>query len=430
MSVEAEKALLGAILLGAHQAEILDTISPEEYSVPAHREIASTAQIIRSRGLPVDEIAVLASLREEGTTIELHGGEHYLVELTASCGNPDNWESWARAVQDKSTGRRLALLCEEMRRKAEGGDIQAVVGEMAERLAALSMRQTTSLRQAGDIAAEVIAELDRRCREVGEQKGLRFGIPELDRIICGVRPGEVCVVAADVGGGKSSLADQALMNLVLNQGGTAINFSCEMPATQKVERAFAHLGRINSFKLREGSLTSGDFGSILGIAQRLNKKPYYIQESTNLRSITAQLRAWRTKHPDLLGAFVVDFLQLVTSDEQRGESRARAIGRVAYALKYLAMELKVACLAVSQFNRGPSQRQMAPTKHDLKESGDIEASADSILLIWNESGTDDGHVSIIIDKNRSGPCGTVQTKWTGRHLMFSAADELHQGGHR
>jgi replicative DNA helicase len=116
---------------------------------------------------------------------------------------------------------------------------------------------------------------------------------------------------------------------------------------------------------------------------------------------------------------VVDFLQLIIAETQKGETRARAVGQAAYALKALAKTLNVSMITLSQLARSASKTGEPPTMHDLKESGDIEASADSIVLVYNKDKVSDGEVALIVAKNRQGECRAARAYWRARHYAFT-----------
>jgi replicative DNA helicase len=420
--VEAERSVLGILLLAPRlHREASAVLTAEDFYAPAHVEVFRAMGSLSQRGIAIDVITLEAELTARGTLASLAGGIAYLGELASSPPVAENWAHWARIVSEKARLRKLIAACGEAMELAytasESGEI---IETLSYDVAKLATWNASQLRRVGDIAGRLIHEFEERARG-GDKSlvtGIRTGIDRLDEMTCGLRPGQLVVVAADTSGGKTALAQQVGINCIRN-GGCCLNFNLEMTADELTERAFVHMGEVNSHLLRTGQITRDDFKRLTTVGQELYRANYYVEdESRSASDIAAKALAWRAKHPDDLGLVIVDYLQLVDVAIGKGESVARALGQVAKNLKGLAKSLKVPIILVSQLNRSAMREQREPRRDDLKESGDIEQSADVIVLIHNGAQTEDGEVDLLLAKNRGGMRGKVQAHWVGRHYAF------------
>jgi replicative DNA helicase len=438
-SIESERALLAHFLLYPLEYwEASGAVGAEDFALPAHREIFAAIENVARRQSPIDVFTVADELKAMGT-LERVGGEVELTAIAADIGGAS--ESLAGIVREKAKLRRLIALAGEITAGIQQGKTSdEIAAAITEQLVRTETR--SGLVKIGDLVDAVYAEFEKRATpEYSETiQGVRFGLTKLDWLLGGLREEEHCVIGADVGGGKTALGLQAALNVTLRDGGSAIVFSLEMSAAQICERAFAHLARVNSRLLRSGRIPAAagraeerlgkqHFADLLDAARKLKPLGLYVEtKSLTMRQIHAKARAWRAREAERIekahGLVVVDFLQLVRS-ESRAQSRAVAVGEIAYSCKELAKTLGVPLISLSQFKRKGDDIE-APNKHDLKESGDIEASADQIVLLHNKRRNDEGEVElvsdgptqIIVDKNRSGECRAVQAYWSAKHFAF------------
>ena len=428
-NLEAERCALGSVLISPSKWPLLAaSLVADSFFLPAHREIYSAMLLVAATGAPLDEVAIGAELDRRGGA-RLHGE---LLDLASHVPTSENAAHYVAIVDDCHRRRRLIALCAETASRAHGesacGDLLA---SAASGLSALAMRSDTSLLRAGDLAAPLLEEFEARAASRGKGgtgiDGVRVGVPLFDETTLGWRGGNLVVIAADPGGGKTALANQAAYTLCMEDNGTALVFNLEMTRAELVERAFVRLARINSQRLKRGDIEHGNWAQLQRTGARLVAASMYVEDRLfTLAEIVARTREWRAKHPDARGMVAVDYLQLMRSTNDR-ENRAREIGRWCGTLKELAKELNVTCVIVSQLNRAAHQAGQKPTMRNLRDSGEIEQAADCIVLLHNESGSDDGTVDAIIEKNRSGPRRIVPMHWTARYYEFSEARDYAAG---
>jgi replicative DNA helicase len=432
-SAKAERAVIGAALMAPERFREINTeIDTNDLFMPAHIEIWDAMRALNERSRTPDVISVADELKARGVLVRIEGGEQYLLEC-ANCVEALYLENHIRIVQERAQLRRLILACAEIQSRAYGD-----VGEVGEFLEAASARvlkvsapsMRDDLMTVGDLIDPVMLEFKRRRerRESGDEMasvtGVRTGVTKLDLLTGGFQPGNLVVIAGGTSSGKTSLAAQAAIGHVLDASGVAMLINLEMTRLELAERAFAHVARVDSATLRAGAHDLEDHQRLKAAARKLVTANLYVEDSSfRVRDLTARFRRLRAKHPEekLLG--IVDFLQLVRGEHDRGLNRAQEVGRIAQYLKELGKELRMPMVVLSQLDRG-WVKQDRPTKYNLKESGDIENAADIIILIHNRDQTSDGNVGLYVDKNRNGRCSLVVSHWSGAHYRFSDSDNV------
>ena len=430
-NLQAERSALGAVLIEPGMwRRIASELTADDFSAPQNREVFEAMGGVVSRGAVVDLVSLEDELSRRQGLERIPGGLGYLVACSSSVGSLELIPQAVRLIREKATARRaIAALGDAQAALFSGEQSAEVLETLARQVSALATGSASDLVRLGQVFPEALAEIERRGAAAGTglPTGVRFGVEELDKLTGGLQPGDQCVIAAETAGGKTVLAVQAALTSVLVDGGTAILFNLEMTRRQLAERALCHLGKINSHLLRRGEVDMDGFRKLHDIAARTYEAPIYLEDRAfALRDITSKARAWRARHPAKRGLVVVDFVQLVRAEGVKGEGRVRELGRTAYALKELAKELDVSVITVSQIGRAAAKAGEPPTKLDLKESGDIENSADQIVLLWNPGHIDEGAVTCILDKNRHGMTASFNVGWIARHFAFT--DALQGGG--
>lgn len=424
-SLDAEKSVLGSVLIRPAVFDLLRLeLETDDFFLPAHREIWEAMRAVAGRGRPIDALMLADELKARGMLPRLEGGEGYLLALSNAVPTAESAEHYADVVQEKARLRGIIATCADTMARAysERAGSDELLEDTSRGLTKIATKTTTDLVTIGELAAPLMDEFDARQRrsEAGESAvtGISTGITRLDSMTAGFQPQELIVIAADTGGGKTALAMQTAIRLAAQDDGVGIAFNLEMPRTQLAERAFAHVGLVNSQRLKLGNLDYDDFKRLQSAAVQLVKQRLYLEEQVfTVREVEAKTRRVRAKHPDARMLFVVDFIQLMRSSGR--DNRAREIGIIAQAMKQLAKNLNATGILISQLNRGGVKKDERPTMHDLKESGDIEQAADIIILSHNEDDTDDGDLTLYVDKYRSGSRMRVKAHWTGRYYRFS-----------
>lgn len=427
--LDAERSIVGSLLIQPSLAVMACAgLKVDDFYLPAHRALFEAIALLTKAEKPCDPIAIWDAAKSrgsvEGSMPDGVSGVDYLMECMSSTPTAEAFDSHMEIVKSKSTLRSLISLCVETQSRALGGCETAadLLSSLAQQTSVLATGQSYKMTSAGDLMLDVLEAMERRAKANAESRnlGVRFGVVALDQVLGGLRPGNLCVVAAETAGGKTALAMQAALSLCLDDGGTALACNLEMTSTELAERLLVRRSQVNSASVRDGTVEYTDYKKMLTYAGGFSDVPLYLQDHVySMRDIESRAVAWRARHPGLMGLLVVDFIQLIQAAGRRSGTRAEEVGQHAQHCKRLAKQLGVPVILISQFNRNSGQDGREPTKADLKESGDIEQAADQIILIHNRDQTEDGQVRLILDKNRHGPCRSVEAYWTGRYYKFT-----------
>lgn len=288
-------------------------------------------------------------------------------------------------------------------------------------LLALDSHQVSATVSADGANKRLIEELEHRSTH--DDLGLRTGLVELDRLLGGLEPSDLCVVAARPSMGKTAF----MLNVAARSGVPCGIFSLEMSTAQLMTRLVA-AGGVDYGRLRRPKeLTDHDWPRITGVMERVIASGVWINDSGGLTIDTIESEAWRMVKANGVRLLCIDYLQLVTCPS---ENRFQEVSEISRRLKALAKNLKVPVLALSQMNRSVEKRGIPkPTLSDLRESGQIEQDADQIIFIYRPEvvveGQRPGEADLILAKNRGGEIGTVTVAWQGHHQRFV---NLQRGG--
>jgi replicative DNA helicase len=413
---DAEKAVLCAAMRDKDVlSSVSASISAEMFHNPAHRMIFRTLCALHAEDSAVDFIAVKTSLKNAGK-LEGIGGSQFLSELWDFGDSGSGWKfysDWLYEYYNRRVGITEGLaLVEELRALRSGsvqsGTARAIILESLERIQAkLEARIVREEKPFCELVDETLAEIEKRATSQ-VPTGIRFGLEKLDSEICGVQPGEVCVISGQTSRGKSALALQAVLSAA-GQGKSVALFTLEMPGTQMVERMFSADGEISMKAIREGLFSKSDRERLSLSEQRLKCHPIHLRDDlADINGIVDRCRLLKTNKD--IELVVVDYLQLVESGRRgREDTREREVADVSRKLKGLAMELKVSVIALSQLN----------DKGLLRESRAIGHDADIVLKIDESESEDSSDVDIVVEKHRSaGPGKRITVEFYGQYMRF------------
>jgi len=264
--------------------------------------------------------------------------------------------------------------------------------------------------------ARVYEELSARQMDGGGMDGLPTGFTDFDEILGGLVPG-LHLLAGRPKHGKSTVAQNIAEYVALYQRKAVQVLILEMSEDQYAKRVISSVGRVDSQRMRRGTLDDQDWSNVAGAVKRMRGAPLYIRKPGTSRPehITAAIRRQHAKTP--LGLVVLDYLQLIDVVTQKGENYSTAVGRVTRSLVNLAQELKVPILCLSQLSR-EAEKEGRPKPSHLRDSGSIEADAESVTFVYREEMNDSsskfaGTVEVIVALNRNGPAGNCRLLFRG-----------------
>jgi replicative DNA helicase len=351
------------------------------------------------------------------------GGIAYVSGLPDNVPSTENLDHYADIVRERALSRRLVEIAERARDAAMGGS-----GTPAEQIEATqaaldalgAAQPSEGWRYVADLLDEEVIRIQAAAERRGQMSGLPTGLAELDRILCGLQPGNLIVLGARPGCGKTSLAINAIARTAATVGAVGV-FSLEMSRGEIVTRLLCCEARVDSSRIRRGTLTGEDWDALMPAAERLGHLPILIDDTPGLTPSQIRARVLKLKalRPDL-GLIVVDYLGLIGG---HGTDQDKA-GAAAVALKSLAKELQIPVVALAQLNRGVESRpDKRPVASDLRDSGKVEQTADVIVLIfrdelYNRESTRKGEADLLIVKHRNGGVGDVAVAFEAEFTRF------------
>ena len=436
--VAAEEAVIAALLLDDDSyARVLPLVQPEDFFREQNRWCFEAALTLAERSEAITLTTLAHELEREGR-LEAAGGEPYLAEVQGKHFTALGVEAHARIVARDALYRRLIQAASQIAQMAFAGGPEVRPVLTAAETLLLGVRTAEA---AGDFT-RLRELLDRFLEDPGEQvegqlaEGVRSGFMDLDELLGGFKRGDLVILAARTGVGKSALLLNLARNAAAGQHGTVAIFSLEMSGDQLASRLLAAESDVTSTRLRLGMHTEAEEGRIMHAMGVLGEASIYIDDSAMLSvpEIRAKLR--RLQADAGLDLVVVDYLQLLHGSG-RADTRTGEISQISRALKELARELNVPVIAAAQLSRAVEQRTPhIPMLSDLRESGSIEQDADVVMFIYREDvyvKPDEwqrqnpeapggqhpaGLAQIIVAKHRNGPTGTVSVRFVDRTASF------------
>lgn len=435
-SEEAERAVLGCALQDA--ARILDLcierqISPESFYVQRHQSLFETMLALHEARKPVDFVTVAERLRETGR-LDAVGGEDELARLISGTPTTAHAEYYVQRVYENHLLRRIVDAARAVTESCYQGEAEAesLLNEAEAAFFGLSERKVGVERTWKQLIELEAKEVERLITEKKGITGISTGFMDIDRILLGMQPGDLIVLAARPSMGKTSLALNIAENVALGARGQPPKpvavFSLEMSAESLVRRMVCCHAGVPAQNLSTGSVGAEAHGLLMGAMDTLAKAPIYVDDTAGLEALDLRARARRLRRKYGVEFIVVDYLQLMNFTKFSGENRQRETAAISQALKGMAKELKIPVLVLSQLSRAPETREKnaVPKLSDLRDSGAIEQDADVVMLLRRpcmykgDKDSDDERLAILdIAKHRNGPTGEVKMDFDGRFTRFS-----------
>jgi replicative DNA helicase len=378
--VAAEQSVLGGMLLSKDAiADVIEILKTGDFYRPIHATVFDAILDLYGRGEPADAVTVSALLANSGDLLRI-GGAPYLQTLMASVPTAANAGYYARIVAERAVLRRLVEAGTRIVQlgygSANGGgrDVDDVVD-----LAQQAIYDVTEKRVSEDFAilADMLQPTLDEIEAVGAHGGAMTGVPtgftDLDRLLNGLHPGQLIIVAGRPGLGKSTASMDFARNAAIRHNCASAIFSLEMSKVEIVMRLLSAEARVPLHVLRSGQLSDDDWTKLARRMGEISEAPLFVDDTPNMNLMEIRAKARRLKQRHDLKMIVVDYLQLMSSPK-RTESRQQEVAELSRGLKLLAKEVECPVIAVSQLNRGPEQRtDKRPQLSDLRESGCLTA---------------------------------------------------------
>ena len=423
----AEQSVLGGMLLSKDAiADVVESLRASDFYKPAHETIYEAILSLYGHGSPADAITVADELKKRGELTRV-GGAAYIHTLIASVPTAANAQYYAEIVKEHAIMRRLIEAGTKIAQLgyANETEVDALVDQaQAEIYAVTDGNAKEDYVSFSEALEATMREIDANSNRPDGVYGVPTDFIELDELTGGLHGGQMIVIAARPGVGKSTLALDIARSAAIHHHMATVFFSLEMSRTELAMRILSAEGKISMGRLKKGDLDTEGWTNLATLQGRIDSAPLFIDDSPNMTLMEIRAKCRRLKQRNDLKLVVLDYLQLMSSGK-KVESRQQEVSEFSRSLKLLAKELDVPVIALSQLNRGSEQRtDKRPMVSDLRESGSIEQDADMVILLhredmYNPDSERVGEADMIIAKHRGGPTRTIPLAFSGKYSRFN-----------
>lgn len=436
-SVDAEQALLGAILLDVQKIDdVASILSAQDFYIDTNGAIYAAAFALHQKHPSVDPVMILEELKRNGVFQEKEGYA-YLTQLAESVPSVSNVKDYARIIKDKSLLRKLISLTEEIKSDAfeQSREAKEILIDAEKLIFDLTQGYISNDFVSLDKAFVAFYDRIKLLRENKGALGIKTYFSHLDDVLNGLEEGDLVLVGARPGMGKTSFALNIAANVARHIKKTVAIFSLEMSTVQIASRLLTSEARVSATKMRRGDLDDEDFLKLAeSTASLYRNQNILIDDTAGITVTDMRSKLRRVKN---LGLVIIDYLQLMRGEKHRYDNKVNEVADITWGLKMMAKELNVPVILCSQLSRANEKStggQRRPQASDLRDSGSIEQDADMILLLYNPDHNDpdqkskDGYeVECIVAKNRHGATKTVKLYWEGKYTRFSTVEHQYEG---
>ncbi len=425
-SLEAERSTLGSMLIDREAVMLaMESLTPQDFYLPEHKEIFDACQSVNAAGRPVDFVTLMDELSSRGT-LEGVGGAAYLVELSQYVPTSANVKSYIALVREKSVLRQLIAACAGITRDCFEAQkpVFTILDDAEKAVYNIAMRRGgDSLEHIHQTLIKAYAQIEELYVNKGRISGVPSGFTELDRLTTGFHGGEFILVAARPSMGKTAFMLNMAQYASMVGKKTVAFFSLEMPNVQLANRALCSEAHVNLQSVRQGNLGDAAWEKLAAAMGPLAGANIYFDDTSSITLPELRSRCRRLQLERGLDLVMIDYLQLMNSPRQR-DSRQSEVSEISRQMKILALELNVPIIVGSQLSRASEGRaDHRPVLSDLRDSGAIEQDADVVMFLYrdeyyNPDTEDKGVAEVILQKQRNGPLGTVKLAYRGEYTRF------------
>lgn len=428
-SREAEEAVIGSILINPEAYyDVADFLTGEDFHIHRLRWIWDAFTRLHEQRVPIDLLTVTEELDKQGHLAEI-GGPAYLTSLLNNVPTSLHAEAYGRLVQQTSIRRRLLEAANKIAKTAyqENLTVEAAIEEAEKAVFGASEHQlSTDLKPIKQVISDYYDRIDQLSRRPDEFFGVPTGFIDLDKLLSGMQPSDLLIIAGRPAQGKTSFLMSIAKNASqLHKKHVAI-FSMEMSNEQLVARLLSQETGINSQKMRSGKLEQSEWDLFAQAVESLGDTKVFLDDTPAISPTQMRAKCRRLHMEYGLDLVVVDYLQLMQG-EGRNDNRVQEVSYISRSLKILARELNVPVLAAAQLSRAVEQRaDKRPVLSDLRESGSLEQDADIVMFIYRpefyeEDSLRKNVAEIMVSKHRNGPTGVVELVFRENLAKFENA---------
>ena len=425
---EAERSVLGSALLDKDALnDVVELLTADDFYNEAHKEIFRAVTELYRKSAPVDVLTVSEELKKRNS-LEMTGGRAYIAALSADVPSTSNAAEYAKIISNKASLRRLINTSGDIMQASydENMDTNAILDMAEQQIFEIAQKgQKSDFAHIKDVLLENINIIDKMSQMEGNLTGITTGFRDLDQLTSGLHRSDLIILAARPAMGKTAFALSVAQGAAIKGGASVMVFSMEMSKEQLGQRLLSMESRIEMQSLKTGQLERKDWDQINMALDTLSRANINIDDTPGISIMEMKNKCRRLKAEKGLDLIIIDYLQLMSIEGKRTESRTQEISILSRNLKLLARELDCPVIVLSQLSRAVEQRpNKRPMLSDLRESGSIEQDADIVIFLYRDEyynpDTDKpGECEVIVAKHRSGPTGTVDVTWLGKYTRFA-----------
>ena len=413
MNLEAEQNIIGSLLTHPECiAEIVNVIAPEMFVNEIYRRAYNEIRKGYENGITVDFPILCERIPDDNFTLEVVRGEIFTaIQNTYTSATV---KSFAILLADEYRAKRLNEILENI--KVQPRTVNEDIDRMLVSLEALRYRSDSKLKTLAEITEE---NKDNYFKDDGNPK-IMTGLRKLDEILGGFDGGDLVIIGARPAVGKSAFASQLALYFAEQLHLKVGYFNLEMQEKQIYERFVAAKSGIEITRIRRATRY------LEGEKEVFDKANDYLMNVKDVVISTGSKRVSDIKSEckgQGFGVIIIDYMQLVKSDGSYRGNRYAEVGQISHSVKGMAMEMNIPVIALCQLNRAVEGRESKePSMSDLRESGDFEQDASTILLLWNTDNDDRSKKCIKVEKQRQGKNGRVSLEFDGNRMKFIEAE--------
>ncbi len=432
-SREAEEAVVGAVLINPEAYyDVAQFLNAEDFYIHRLRWIWEAFTRLHEGRTPIDLLTVSDELERAGQLAEI-GGPAFLTSLINQVPTSLNAESYGRIVEEHSVRRKMITAANKIASIAYNTEtgIEEVMGESEKAVFNVSEKRLRhDLQPIREVLSDYYDRIDDLSKRPEEFHGVPTGFIDLDKLLSGLQPSDLLIIAGRPGQGKSGFLLSVAKNAALTHKKHVAIFSLEMSNEQVVQRLIAQETGIDSQRLRTGKLTQEEWPLFTHSIEVFSDTKIFLDDTPAITPLQLRTKCRRLHMEFNLDLVIVDYLQLM-GGESRNDNRVQEVSFISRSLKVLARELNVPVLAAAQLSRAVEQRtDKRPVLSDLRESGSLEQDSDIVMFIYRpdqyEKDTAKQNIAeIIIAKHRNGPVGSVELIFRSALAKFENAATKH-----
>lgn len=417
-NIDAEQSVLGSVMLSVDaMASVFGQLQPDDFYVGRHAEIYKAIISLYQKNQAIDIVTVVDELKKS-KALDKAGGYDYIADVLSSVPTAANVHHYVDIVKEKSILRQMISVGTHVVTTAysDSDEPEHVLNDAIKGFTDISkMSANVEFHKLGDVVTSVWDNINESYANDSHILGVSTGYKDLDLLCSGFQPSDLIILAARPAMGKTTLAMNFCLNVgLLDNTGVAV-FSLEMPKEQLALRMLSSEAKVDMTRLRTANIAEQEYRGLGSALGRLSESPIYIDDTPGITPMQLRAKCRRLMMEHNIKLVVIDYLQLMRGGKKRIESRFQEVSEIVREVKAIAKELQLTIVALSQLSRDVEKRGVdaKPKLSDLRESGEIEQTADMVLFIHREdfydaSNTKTGLANLMIAKQRNGPIGNVE----------------------